>query len=201
MKKAGFYFVNGLTWYRLLAAPVLLILVFAGYEHIFKWMLPLSFFTDLVDGFLARKFRVSSKTGSFLDSIADDLTIISGIAGLVVFKWWFVKQELVWICILFSLFLVQMIMSLIRYKKISSFHTYAAKVSAILQGCFLILVFLLPAPVYGLWYSALAITAAELLEEIILVLLLPVWETDVKGLYRVIKKSKKNSLRRNEPGV
>ena len=35
---------------------------------------------------------------------------------------------------------------------------------------------------------------AELMEEIILVILLPAWETNVKGLYWVIRKKRKQKI-------
>lgn len=171
---------------------MMLILVSTGQESIFKWMLPISFFTDLIDGFLARRFHVASKWGSFIDSIADDLTIVAGVAGMVVFKWPFVKQQYFWIVLLLALFLIQMILALVRYKKISSFHTYLAKISAILQGLFLILIFLFQEPFIILWYLAIGFTMADLLEEIILVILLPTWETNVKGMYWVMKRKPRN---------
>lgn len=192
MKTTRYYIINSLTLYRLLAAPMMLILVSTGQESIFKWMLPISFFTDLIDGFLARRFHVASKWGSFIDSIADDLTIVAGVAGMVVFKWPFVKQQYFWIVLLLALFLIQMILALVRYKKISSFHTYLAKISAILQGLFLILIFLFQEPFIILWYLAIGFTMADLLEEIILVILLPTWETNVKGMYWVMKRKPRN---------
>lgn len=41
------------------------------------------------------------------------------------------------------------------------------------------------------YYIAAFITAIDLIEEIILVFLLPEWETNVKGLYWVLKKKRK----------
>ncbi|MFZ1306482.1 MAG: CDP-alcohol phosphatidyltransferase family protein, partial [Ferruginibacter sp.] len=57
--KRAWYIINGITVYRIIAAPFLLILLFTGKVDIFKWLLALSFFTDLIDGFLARKFKVT----------------------------------------------------------------------------------------------------------------------------------------------
>ncbi len=74
----------------------------------------------------------------------------------------------------------------------TSFHTYLAKVAAILQGIFLILIFHLPDPVYTLFYIASFITMLDLLEEIILILILPIWEANVKGIYWVMRKQKQN---------
>ena len=88
----------------------------------------------------------------------------------------------------FALLVLQNIFALIRYRKITSFHTYLAKLAAILQGVFLILSFFLPEPNVYLFYIAAIVTAIELIEETILVTHLPVWKANVKGLYWVLKK-------------
>ena len=58
MKKQSYYIINGITLYRVIAAPFLLYLVVTRQEDIFKWLLAFSFFTDAIDGFLARKYKV-----------------------------------------------------------------------------------------------------------------------------------------------
>lgn len=190
MYKQSRYIVNGITWYRIIAAPILLVLIFTKQFDIFKWLLALSFFTDLIDGYLARKYKVVSIMGSRLDSVGDDLTVFAATIGLFVFESEFVRKEFIILIILFSLFVVQTVLALVRYKKISSFHTYFAKLAAILQGLFFILIFLLPEPLYFLFYLAAVVTGIELLEEIILVVLLSQWEANVKGLFWVLKRQK-----------
>lgn len=188
MTKSGYIIINGITIYRIATAPVLLILIFNKQSEIFKWMLAISFFTDLIDGFLARKFNITSIIGARLDSIGDDLTVLSALIGLFIFKPEFINKEFSVFIILFVLFAVQTILAIIRYNKITSFHTYLAKTAAIFQGTFFILIFHLPDPVYPLFYVAAVITAIELLEESMLVILLPEWETNVKGMYWVLKR-------------
>lgn len=183
MHKTGFYIVNGITLYRLMAAFFLLYLVVAGQLDLFKWMLAISFFTDAADGFLARRWDVVTETGSRLDSIADDLTVLMAIVGMCVFLPEFVRSQLPLIFVLTGMYLLQLLLALLRYGKPTSFHTYLAKVAAAMQGVFLILLFFLPQPVVGLFYLAAAITFLDLAEEIVLVLLLPEWKSDVKGLY------------------
>jgi cardiolipin synthase len=188
MRKPGYYIINGITMYRLLAAPVMVFLIFNNNINLFKWMLALSFFTDLIDGVLARKFGITSVFGSKLDSIADDLTIVAAIIGVFVFKPRFIYDNRVVFIILFTLFLFQTVFALIKYRKISSFHTYLAKVAAILQGTFLVLLFFFSEPLYLLFYTAAIVTALDLIEEIVLVIIIPKWEANVKGIYWVYKR-------------
>ena len=188
MHKRSYYIINAITLYRLAAAPVLIYLIFIESHNLFKWLLAVSFFTDLIDGYLARKYKVTSIMGSRLDSAADDLNMLAGIIGLFVFKPQFIQSHLSVFIALFALLVLQNIFALVRYRKITSFHTYLAKIAAIMQGVFLILSFFLPEPIVYLFYTAAFITAIELIEETILVTHLPVWKANVKGLYWVLKK-------------
>ncbi|MDB5276521.1 MAG: CDP-alcohol phosphatidyltransferase [Ferruginibacter sp.] len=182
-----YYLINGITLYRLIASLVLILLIFLGQSDIFKWLLAQSFFTDAVDGYLARRLKVTSLFGARLDSVADDLTIVAAMAGVVFFKMVFVREQKAIFILLLVLFLVQNVLAFSRYGKMSSFHTYLAKLSAVLQGVFFILLFFLQQPVYWLFYTAALFTAADLAEEIILILLLPQWKANVKGLYWLLK--------------
>jgi cardiolipin synthase len=188
MHKRNYYLVNGITLYRVIASPFLVFLIIDHRLDWFKWLLAISFFTDAIDGYLARRYKVVSVLGSRMDSIGDDLTIAAAVAGVIVLKPEFLKHEIIFVIILIALFTIQTILALIRYGKISSFHTYAAKLSAIFQGVFLILLFFLPEPIYVLFYITFIVTSIDLLEEIVLVLMLPQWETNVKGLWWVMKR-------------
>jgi phosphatidylglycerophosphate synthase len=185
--KQAWYFINGITLYRIIAAPFLLILLFTKQYEIFKWLLGVSFFTDLIDGFLARRYKVTSILGTKLDSIGDDLTVLVAMIALFVLKLEFIKQHIFIFIILLVLFLVQTTYALIRYGKMTNFHTYLAKTSALLQGGFLLHVFFTDEPNPILFYAAAIITMLELTEEIILIGLLPQWQANVKGIYWVLK--------------
>ena len=187
--KQVWYVINGITLYRVIAAPFLLVLLFTKQHEIFKWLLGVSFFTDMIDGYLARKFKVTSILGTKLDSIGDDLTVLVGLIALFVLKLEFIKQHIIILIILLALFLVQTTYAFIRYRKMTNFHTYLAKTAALLQGVFLILVFFTEEPSLILFYAATIVTMLELTEEIILVNLLPQWKTNVKGFFWVLKNN------------
>lgn len=183
-----FYIINGITFYRMLAAPVLVYLIVGQRFDIFKWLLLFSFFTDAIDGYLARMYKITSAFGSRIDSIADDLTIIASIVGIYVWHPAFILYEIVPACILLTLYLIQNTLALIRYKRLTSFHTYSAKIAAIFQGIFMLAYFFLPYPVYWLFYLAVIFTVIDLVEEIALILSLRNYRTDVRGLYWLKKE-------------
>lgn len=179
--------VNSITLYRLIASFALLYFIIENDLTVFKWLLAVSFFTDAIDGFLARKFKVTSILGSKFDSIADDLTILMAVIGVFEFKPGFISHEKFLVFTLLGLYLVQTAIALVKYKKITSFHTYMAKFAAIAQGVFLILLFFLPDWPIGLFRIAAILTMLDLLEEIILVFMLSGWQANVKGIFWVIK--------------
>src|SRR6478735_8196833 len=116
--------VNSITLYRLFASFVLLYFIIINDLTVFKWLLLVSFFTDAIDGFLARKFKVTTVMGSKFDSIADDLTVLMAVIGIFKFKPGFISHEKLLVTILLALYLAQTLIALIKYRKITSFHTY-----------------------------------------------------------------------------
>src|ERR1035437_4010951 len=184
-QKRIYYIVNGITIYRIIAAVFLVYLILAKDLNWFKWLLAISFFTDMIDGYIARRYKVTSIIGSRLDSIGDDMTIAAAFVGLILLKTDFIREERVLFFILFGFYAIQNIAALIKYHKTTAFHTYSAKAGALLQGVFLILIFFLTNPPMLLFYVAMLITAINLIEETIMIILLPEWKTDVKGLFRM----------------
>jgi phosphatidylglycerophosphate synthase len=185
--------ITMITLYRTIAFPILVILILTGHLDIFKWLLIVSFFTDAIDGFLARKFNANSVLGAKLDSIGDDLTILAAVIGLAVVKTEFLKAHWIIFAIPLGFFFIQVIAAFIRYGKMSSYHTYLAKTAAVLQGFFMCAMFLFEEPVYWLFYITAIVTTFELMEEIIIVIVLPEWKTNVHGLYWVMKNKQDTS--------
>ncbi len=184
----AYYMINGITLYRIITAPLLVVLLFKGEQELFKWLLGVSFFTDLIDGVLARTFKVTSILGTRLDSIGDDLTVLVAILGLGVLQPRFFIEQWIILVPLGILFLLQTGFALYRYGRITSFHTYLAKLAALAQGIFLLSFFFFETINYPLFYSAAFITIAELAEEIIIVWVLPQWKSNVRGLWWVLQK-------------
>jgi CDP-diacylglycerol--glycerol-3-phosphate 3-phosphatidyltransferase len=179
------------SFYRIAAAPVLLLLAIFDLREIFSWMLLLSFSTDAIDGYLARKLKISSARGSQLDSMGDQLTLVMGVVGLFVFEPEFMQSKLQLLLIVFIPYFAQMIIAFVKYGKATAFHTYFAKLSAIIQGVF-ILWALFFEPVLWLFYSVLVIGVLETIEEITLIIMHDTWTKDVKGIYWALRNRKKN---------
>jgi len=170
------------SFYRVAASPFLLLLILLGEREVFSWLLLISYCTDMIDGFLARRLKITSSRGSQLDSLGDQVTLGVAFIGLFVFEYEFISENLKIILIPFGLYFVQMFLAFRKYGKTTAFHTYLAKLSAITQGVF-ILWFLFFSPVYWLFYLMIILGIIETLEEIILIFMYPHWVAGVKGLY------------------
>ena len=170
------------SFYRIFAAPFLLLLIWLDERLIFTWFLLVSYLTDAIDGYLARKLKITSPRGSQLDSIGDQITLIVGLIGLFYFETEFIKTNLVLILIAFIPYIVQMVIAYSKYGKATAFHTYLAKLSAIMQSVF-ILWSLFFSPEYSLFYIMIDIGLLETIEEITLIFMYDKWASDVKGIY------------------
>lgn len=190
----NFNIADWFSFYRIFAAPFLLGLIWFDERLIFAILLAISYSTDAIDGFLARKLEITSPRGSQLDSFGDQITLIIGLIGLFVFEKGFIKTNLVIILIAFIPYIIQMILAYAKYGKATAFHTYLAKLSAILQSIFILWALFL-SPNYTLFYIMIVVGLLETFEEITLIFMFKVWASDVKGIYWAMRD--KRRMRKN----
>ncbi len=89
-----------LAWFRLLSSPVILFLLLADGSDKGLMLVPaviafIAAWTDYFDGMLARKWDVSTKTGAFLDTIADKIFVSTIFIGFTV-----IGRVNIWITVL-----------------------------------------------------------------------------------------------------
>jgi len=174
------------SFYRIAAVPLLLFLLWMQERELFSWFLLISYSTDAIDGFIARQLKITSARGSQLDSFGDQLTFLVGLIGLLNFEFGFIKENYKLILIAFIPYIIQMIIAYKKYGKATAFHTYLAKLSAIVQAIF-ILWLLFFDPIYWLFYTMIILGLLETIEEIILIYLYDKWVSGVKGIYWALK--------------
>ena len=176
---------NAISAARLLAVPVLALLVVEKRREPFQWVLLACYLSDIVDGLIARGFRLRSQLGAFLDSTADLLVSFAALASLVVFQWEFLAAHYKELCVVVGLHLAEMGVSLWRYGRISSFHTILNRIAAYSQGIFIMSLFFWG---YHGWIfqAAIGLTILAFAEEFLLLYFLPEWRTDVRGVYWIV---------------
>ncbi|TWO32907.1 CDP-alcohol phosphatidyltransferase family protein [Seonamhaeicola sediminis] len=186
----NFNIADWFSFYRVVAAPFLLVLIWFDLRLVFTWFLMVSYLTDALDGYLARKLKITSPRGSQLDSIGDQITLTIGLIGLFYFETQFIKLNLVLIVIAFVPYFVQMLLAYFKYGKATAFHTYLAKFSALLQSLF-ILWSLFFSPEYLLFYVMIVVGLLETFEEITLIFMYDNWVSDVKGFYWALRDKRR----------
>jgi len=187
-----FNIADWFSFYRIAAAPLLLLFVFLDHRGAFTWLLLISYSTDAIDGFLARKLNITSSRGSQLDSLGDQITLGIGIIGLFSFETDFMLKNLWLIVLAFVPYLIQMVLAYRKYGKATAFHTYLAKISAVTQAVF-ILWLLFFGPLYWLFYITIILGLIETAEEIALIFIFDTWVDGVKGLYWGLKDKRRFS--------
>jgi CDP-diacylglycerol--glycerol-3-phosphate 3-phosphatidyltransferase len=155
--------------------------------EIFKWLLLISFLSDALDGFVARMLKISSPHGARLDSFADALLFVIAFAGIVRFFPDFVIEQVVPLSIAFVLYFIQLGMAYWKYGKPSAFHTLLSKVAAVGQSTFILWACFFGIE-YWLYYIALALSIAETIEEISLILKLKHWRSNIRGFFWLIRE-------------
>lgn len=178
------------SFYRIAAAPFLLLILWLGNRELFTWLLLVSYSTDAIDGFLARKLKITSARGSQLDSFGDQITFLVGLIGVLIYEFDFVKSHAFFIMLVLVIYIFQMILAILKYRKATAFHTYLAKLSAIVQSIF-ILWLLFFDPIYWLFYVMVVLGLIETIEEITLIFMYDNWVSGVKGVYWAIRDKRR----------
>lgn len=104
----------------------------------FVGLLTAALLTDALDGYLARKFKAESELGRKLDSVADYLTMITGISGIAILWPEIMQRELPWVASGMVAFFAVVIYGLVRLGRAPCYHTWAAKALAVACGFSLI---------------------------------------------------------------
>ena len=95
--------------------------------------------TDVLDGYIARTYGLSSDFGAKLDSFADIVFFLSFL--IVLFPILNYNYLIVlWIIIIFLIKIISIIIGFIKYRKLTLIHTYLNKITGI---CLILLPFLL----------------------------------------------------------
>ena len=176
---------NAISMARIAAAPVLFGLALAGRERAFAALLVAALLTDMVDGWIARTFGLESKRGAQLDSIGDSLLLFATIAGIWTFHRDVMTGNAALCGTMIALWALENVAALLRYRRLSSFHTYCSKAAGYLLGIYVGVLFL-----FGhhgwLLYLAATLSIAGSLEEFALLAVLREWRADVRGLWWVL---------------
>ena len=177
---------NLISLYRLLVFPVILFMALTNRENWFVVLLCISLVSDVLDGSIARYFKLQTNFGAALDNLADICTYAMAILGLYIFKWSDIESHAWFLYIFLGVFVLSYFVSLVRFGKIPGLHLYSAVSAGYVQGIFFFVLF-----VFGfyawMFYLAIGWGLIAYIEKILVLLRLDDIKIGVKGLYWLIK--------------
>jgi len=160
---------NALCVVRLAMVPLLWALALWQPEArvLFVILLAAALLTDNVDGYLCRKYGLSTPFGAKLDRVADDLLTLNTVGWMAVLRPELFRQYWPVLALLLLGFATSVALQHLRFRRMVPFHLYAGKAGNWAIGLFAAYTFL-----YGprAWfvYAMAAIVAYALFEEIAL---------------------------------
>jgi CDP-diacylglycerol--glycerol-3-phosphate 3-phosphatidyltransferase len=167
------------------AAPFLLGLAWTGHPNPFLLLLCLSLFSDSVDGVIARRLNAASDLGTRLDSWGDLATYMT----VPICAWWLwpeiLKREAFFVFVAIGAYVVPLLAGFAKFRRIPSYHTWAAKFSAVLMSAAALILFITETA----WPFRIAalVQALEAFEEVLITMELPALQGNVHSLWHARK--------------
>ncbi|MDP1666811.1 MAG: CDP-alcohol phosphatidyltransferase family protein [Methylobacter sp.] len=182
---------NLLTGFRFVAAPILLWLAWNGHGIAFMVLLAITFLSDLLDGMAARLTGQVTQFGATLDSWADVITYLT----IALCCWWLwpevVTRELLYVGLIVASCLLPALAGILKFGRFTSYHTWGVKIAAASMGLTLYVLFL-DGPPWPFRIAAIICILAAI-EEIVITLLLPEPESNLRSVWDVLKRSARNN--------
>ncbi len=166
-------------------APVLLTLAIMQQPGWYLVALVFTVFTDVLDGFLARMLNQITELGSHLDSWGDfAIYSVMAISAWVLWPEIVLQEKLYFIIVLLS-FTLPVLIGLIKFKVLTSYHTWSVKLAVAITIVSYILLF-------SGWLSwpfkfAALVCAYAAIEEIMISLILRHEHVDVRTVWQALR--------------
>lgn len=143
MAQAHMNLPNLLSLLRIVLAPLMLWLAWRGEREAFIAMLLLAWLSDAVDGWLARRLKQITELGARLDSWGDLALYLSLALG----AWWLwperIRTEALAVAIILAAYFLPVCVGLIKFRHLTSYHTWAVKAAAVTTALAVIALLLL----------------------------------------------------------
>ncbi|RRS31724.1 MAG: phosphatidylglycerophosphate synthase [Epsilonproteobacteria bacterium (ex Lamellibrachia satsuma)] len=177
---------NLLSLFRIIAAPFLLLAGWLGRTDLFFILFGLILLSDAFDGFIARILDQTSELGARLDSYGDILTYLSTPLA----AWWLwpdiVKEELYYIIVAITVYILPAFFALAKFGKLASYHTWITKISAILMSAGVVM--LLGFENDLLFHIAVYFLLIEMAENIAITIILQKPKSNIHSIWHVWKE-------------
>jgi cardiolipin synthase (CMP-forming) len=177
---------NLLAATRLVGSVVAVGVVLAEQPVVFLLLLGFLMLTDWLDGKLAILLDQQTTFGARLDSTADAAMYAVTLFGCLWLRFDVVRQELPWIAVALASYAITSLAGWVKFGRIPSYHTRAAKSGWLLVGIAVVALFLGEADsawtVWPLRVAALGVTLTNL-EATAITTILPEWRANVPSFW------------------
>ncbi len=185
MNKDIYKIPNLISLLRIVLAPLMLVLAINAQASWFLIVLVFTIFTDVLDGFLARALNQITALGSHLDSWGD--FFVYSVMALSAWLLWpeIVMREIVYFAVIIASFTVPVLIGLIKFGSLTSYHTWSVKLAVAVTVISYILLF----SGWLEWPFRLAafICVYAAIEEVVISLILKHEHVDVRTLWHALQ--------------
>ena len=189
-----FNWPNLISLVRVLLGPVLLLLAINHQPIWFVLVILFSEFTDVLDGFLARRLHQTTRLGSHLDSWGDFL--IYSVMAVSAWIMWpeIVRREIFYVLLVVTSFTLPVLVGLIKFGRLTSYHTWGVRLAVMLTVVAYILLFLQWLDWPFRFAALFCVLAAA--EQIAITVIMSQQHEDVRTLWRAIqfRRMQKNEI-------
>jgi CDP-diacylglycerol--glycerol-3-phosphate 3-phosphatidyltransferase len=123
---------NLLSLLRLALVPVLVVAAWLNEDQLFLLLLGICLLSDMLDGYFARKLQQVTEFGARLDSWADMATYAMMILGLNLIWPTIFDQQFLYLVAATLSYVLPVVVALVRFSSFPSYHTWGAKLAAVL---------------------------------------------------------------------
>jgi len=190
---------NALSALRLVLAPVLVWLAWTEQHTAFLVTLSVSLLSDLTDGWFARRFDQATHLGTLLDSYGDFATYMT----VPLCAWWLwpdlIRREAWYAAAIVAAYVFPIVLGYLKYGRLTAYHTYGAKLSAVVVGGSALVLFA-GGPPWPFRIATWVLVLAEL-EEIAITTILPTWRANVPSILHARRLLREESSSTVPPGM
>lgn len=188
MDKSIYSIPNLLSLLRIALVPVLALAAAFNQADLFLLVLAISLLSDLLDGYFARKLHQVTELGARLDSWADMATYAMMIIGLYLIWPSVFDQQFFFLMAATLSYILPVIVALFRFGSFPSYHTWGAKLAALLIAPAFYLLILNDQQLFFRLVIVLHVVVA--LEEIAITFFLKKSETNVASILTILANRK-----------
>jgi CDP-diacylglycerol--glycerol-3-phosphate 3-phosphatidyltransferase len=180
-------FPNALSAVRLVGSPFLVVFALADRAEWCLGLFVVLWLTDWLDGKLAVLWNLRTPFGAVVDTAADVTLYIAAVVAVGILSWDVIRAELPWVVTGVASYFVNVVVGLLRFRRVPSYHTRMAKTSAFLAGVAIVGLF----AGWSVWALRLAAAAVVVtnLEAVAISLVLTERRVDVPSIFHAFRRT------------